>query len=237
MSERTEYAPGPRAGSTTPRRTRGAAAEFYSQLFGWETEDVMPAEQDGEYHMARCGARTSPRSARSRWRACRRLEHLRHGRATPSATAGDGQGGGRQRDDGAVRRLRGRPDGRLRRPVGRRVHGLEAEPDRSAPTSSTSRARCRGTSCRPATSAGLEGVLRQGLRLAERRRWSSAAARTRSGTRPGSSRRLGQRRRRHDRDDVERAVAGGRPAVLARLLRRRRHRRDGRQGRGARAAR
>lgn len=34
-----------------------AAAQFYSGLFGWETEDTMPDEADGHYFMARLSGR------------------------------------------------------------------------------------------------------------------------------------------------------------------------------------
>ena len=53
MSERTEYAPGTPSWVDNASADPAGAARFYSQLFGWETEDVMPAEADGEYHMAR----------------------------------------------------------------------------------------------------------------------------------------------------------------------------------------
>jgi predicted enzyme related to lactoylglutathione lyase len=53
MSERTEYAAGTPSWVDNASPDPGAAAEFYSGLFGWQTEDVMPAEEaQGEYHMA-----------------------------------------------------------------------------------------------------------------------------------------------------------------------------------------
>jgi predicted enzyme related to lactoylglutathione lyase len=52
MTERTEYAPGTPSWVDNASADPAGAARFYSQLFGWQTEDRMPAEQDGEYHMA-----------------------------------------------------------------------------------------------------------------------------------------------------------------------------------------
>lgn len=52
MSERTEHAPGTPSWTDNASPDPGAAAEFYSGLFGWETADQMPSDQDGEYHMA-----------------------------------------------------------------------------------------------------------------------------------------------------------------------------------------
>lgn len=52
MSERTEYAAGTPSWADNASPDPGAAAEFYSGLFGWQTEDRMPDDQAGEYHMA-----------------------------------------------------------------------------------------------------------------------------------------------------------------------------------------
>lgn len=52
MSERTEYAPGTPSWTDNASADPAAAATFYSGLFGWQTEDRMPAGSDGEYHMA-----------------------------------------------------------------------------------------------------------------------------------------------------------------------------------------
>jgi predicted enzyme related to lactoylglutathione lyase len=52
MSERTEYAPGTPSWVDNASPDPGAAAEFYSALFGWDTENVMPEGDSGEYHMA-----------------------------------------------------------------------------------------------------------------------------------------------------------------------------------------
>ena len=53
MSTRTEYAPGTPSWADNASSDPSAAASFYSQLFGWQTENSMPAESPGEYHMAR----------------------------------------------------------------------------------------------------------------------------------------------------------------------------------------
>ncbi|MDX6583859.1 MAG: uncharacterized protein QOI10_3043 [Solirubrobacterales bacterium] len=53
MSERTEYKPGTPSWVDNASPDPAAAAEFYSGLFGWETENVMPAEAPGDYYMAR----------------------------------------------------------------------------------------------------------------------------------------------------------------------------------------
>ena len=52
MSERTEYAPGTPSWTDHASPDPGAAAEFYTALFAWETENRMPPDADGEYHMA-----------------------------------------------------------------------------------------------------------------------------------------------------------------------------------------
>lgn len=57
MSERTGYKHGDPSWVDHASDDPGGAAAFYSQLFGWETEDRMPAEQQGEYHMALLGGK------------------------------------------------------------------------------------------------------------------------------------------------------------------------------------
>lgn len=52
MSERTEYAPGTPSWVDHTSAEPAKAAEFYAGLFGWETENRMPAESGGEYHIA-----------------------------------------------------------------------------------------------------------------------------------------------------------------------------------------
>jgi predicted enzyme related to lactoylglutathione lyase len=53
MSERTAYDPGTPSWVDNASPDPAAAAQFYSGLFGWETEQVMPEGSPGEYHMAR----------------------------------------------------------------------------------------------------------------------------------------------------------------------------------------
>lgn len=52
MSERTEYEPGTPSWTDNASPDPAGAAKFYTGLFGWETEDRMPEDADGEYHMA-----------------------------------------------------------------------------------------------------------------------------------------------------------------------------------------
>ena len=129
MSERTEYAPGTPSWADNASADPATAAEFYSQLFGWETVDRMPPEADGEYHVASLrGKDVAALGSQPMEGVPAGLEHLRHGRGR-RGDGGEGQGGGRHGDDGAVRRLRRRADGRVRRSLRGRVHGVEAEPD------------------------------------------------------------------------------------------------------------
>ncbi len=53
MSERSEHKPGTPSWVDNASADPAAAAEFYSRLFGWETENVMPADAPGDYYMAR----------------------------------------------------------------------------------------------------------------------------------------------------------------------------------------
>jgi uncharacterized protein len=53
MPERDGYIPGVPCWVDTSQPDPEAAAEFYSGLFGWEIEDVMPPGSDGKYLMAR----------------------------------------------------------------------------------------------------------------------------------------------------------------------------------------
>ena len=52
MSERDRYIPGVPCWVDTSQPDPAAAVEFYGGLFGWELEDRMPAEADGNYFMA-----------------------------------------------------------------------------------------------------------------------------------------------------------------------------------------
>lgn len=57
MSTREDYPPGVPCWADTFQPDPGAAAQFYSGLFGWETEDMMPPGAGGHYFMARIGGR------------------------------------------------------------------------------------------------------------------------------------------------------------------------------------
>ena len=53
MPERDGYIPGVPCWVDSNQPDPEAAAEFYSGLFGWEVEDVMPPESEARYFMAR----------------------------------------------------------------------------------------------------------------------------------------------------------------------------------------
>jgi uncharacterized protein len=53
MSEQDRYIPGVPCWIDTTQPDPEAAAAFYRDLFGWELEDVMPADAPGRYYMAR----------------------------------------------------------------------------------------------------------------------------------------------------------------------------------------
>ena len=53
MPERDGYLPGVPCWIDTSQPDPEAAVEFYSGLFGWEFEDVMPPESEGKYFIAR----------------------------------------------------------------------------------------------------------------------------------------------------------------------------------------
>ncbi len=55
MPKRDGYIPGVPCWVDTSQPDPEAAVEFYSGLFGWEFEDVMPAGSEGKYFMARLG--------------------------------------------------------------------------------------------------------------------------------------------------------------------------------------
>ena len=57
MSTREDYPAGVPCWVDTNQRDPAAAARFYSGLFGWETEDVMPPEAGAHYFMARIDGR------------------------------------------------------------------------------------------------------------------------------------------------------------------------------------
>jgi uncharacterized protein len=53
MPERDRYIPGVPCWIDTSQPAPEAAVDFYSRLFGWEVEDVMPHGSEGTYFMAR----------------------------------------------------------------------------------------------------------------------------------------------------------------------------------------
>jgi hypothetical protein len=53
MSGQDRYIPGVPCWVDTTQPDPAAAAAFYGDLFGWETEDVMPPESPGRYYVAR----------------------------------------------------------------------------------------------------------------------------------------------------------------------------------------
>ena len=57
MSTRVDYPAGVPCWVDTTKHDPAAAAAFYSGLFGWETEDVMPPQAGAHYFMARIDGR------------------------------------------------------------------------------------------------------------------------------------------------------------------------------------
>jgi uncharacterized protein len=57
MPDRDGYIPGVPCWIDTSQPDPKAAVSFYSGLFGWEFEDVMPPESEGEYFIGRLGGR------------------------------------------------------------------------------------------------------------------------------------------------------------------------------------
>jgi len=55
MPERDGYIPGVPCWVDTSQPDPEAAVDFYSGIFGWEFEDVMPPESEGKYFIARLG--------------------------------------------------------------------------------------------------------------------------------------------------------------------------------------
>ena len=57
MSTRDDYPPGVPCWVDTEQPDPDGAARFYSGMFGWETDNVMPADAGSRYIMARLGGR------------------------------------------------------------------------------------------------------------------------------------------------------------------------------------
>jgi uncharacterized protein len=59
VPDRDGYIPGVPCWIDTSQPDPKAAVDFYSGLFGWEFEDVMPPESEGEYFIGRLGGRAA----------------------------------------------------------------------------------------------------------------------------------------------------------------------------------
>ena len=59
MPERDGYIPGVPCWTDTSQPDPKAAADFYSGLFGWKCENVMPAEADAEYFIGRINGKNA----------------------------------------------------------------------------------------------------------------------------------------------------------------------------------
>jgi predicted enzyme related to lactoylglutathione lyase len=57
MSERDGYEPGAPCWVSAVEPDPDAAAEFYTRLFGWEAENLMPDEAEGDYYVCRLRGR------------------------------------------------------------------------------------------------------------------------------------------------------------------------------------
>ena len=66
MPERDGYVPGVPCWVDTSQPDPEAAADFYSGLFGWEFENMLPPDRPASTSSPGSEAATSPRSARSR---------------------------------------------------------------------------------------------------------------------------------------------------------------------------
>ena len=128
MAERDGYIPGVPCWVDTSQPDPDAAAAFYSGLFGWEVEDLMPPGSPGKYLVARlrggdvAAISTAPEGATgpADWNTYVWVD-------SADETASRVRRGGRNRRNGAVRRLQGRPDGECRRHRGSHVLGVAGE--------------------------------------------------------------------------------------------------------------
>ena len=246
MPERDGYIPGVPCWIDTSQPDPEAAVDFYSGLFGWEFEDVMPPELAGQVlHRAASAAATSPPSARSprarrRWRCGTPTSGSRAPTRPPSKV----RDAGGSVADGAVRR-HGRRAGWRCSPIPRaRCSASGRRRSTRARGSSTSTARLNFNGLNTRDAGRREGVLRRGVRLgdagARRRRRDVDAARLRrpprGATTPASASRWPRWARPAGFEDVVASInpiprrPAGRPAALERDVRgrrRRRHRREG----------
>ena len=141
MPDRDGYIAGVPCWVDTNQPDPDAAAEFYGALFGWETEDAMPP---GLARQVLHGADPRPRRRRHQQPdgAGAADAGTRTSRSTaPTTPRRRCKRGGRHRAERAVRRLRLRPHGRVRRPPGRDVLASGSPTSTSARGWSTSTAR------------------------------------------------------------------------------------------------
>ena len=133
MPERDRYIPGVPCWVDTSQPDPEAAVDFYSGLFGWEFEDVMPPGLGGQV-LHRPPARRRRRRRRIDPRvgaADGDVGHVHLGRQRRRDRI-QGARCRRERRDGAVRRHGRRPDGRLHRSRGRGVLRLAGEQHKGA---------------------------------------------------------------------------------------------------------
>ena len=128
MPERDGYIPGVPCWVDTSQPDPEAAVDFYSGLFGWEFEDVMPPGSEGKYFIARirggdvAAVGSIPEGAppMAMWNTYVWVD-------SADETASKVRDAGGRVADGAVRRHGRRPDGGLRRSRGRGVLRLAGE--------------------------------------------------------------------------------------------------------------
>ena len=86
MSERDGYIPGVPCWVDTSQPDPEAALPFYSGLFGWEFEDVMPEGSEGSYFIGRIrgGDVAAVGSIPEGAPPMARVEHLHLGRRAPT---------------------------------------------------------------------------------------------------------------------------------------------------------
>ena len=128
MPERDGYIPGVPCWIDTSQPDPEAAVAFYSGLFGWEFEDVMPPGSHGKYFIARIrggdvaavGSLPEGAPPRAMWNTYVWVE-------SADETAAKVRDAGGTRADGAVRRHGRGPHGGVRRSRGRGVLRLAGE--------------------------------------------------------------------------------------------------------------
>jgi uncharacterized protein len=76
MSTREDYPAGVPCWVDTNQPDPVSAAQFYSGLFGWQTEDAMPPDAGSHYYMARIGGRDCDLLAASRGSTAESVEYV-----------------------------------------------------------------------------------------------------------------------------------------------------------------